>query len=247
MKKLGLLGKTLNYSFSKKYFQEKFEKEGVLDWVYDLYELDNITEFKQLLKNEPQLAGLNVTIPYKQEVLKYIHELDDEAAAIGAINTIKFIEDGKLKGYNTDVVGFEKSLTPFLGAVKDQDLHALILGTGGASKAILFVLHKLNIKSTCVSRSASRGITYDQLDKQVVSKHKLIINCTPLGTYPEVDQAPPLPYTYLTDKHFLYDLVYNPEKTLFLKRGAAQGARTINGIPMLTLQAEASWKIWNEA
>ena len=198
-----------------------------------------------MIKNNPNLKGLNVTIPYKQEVLKYIHELDEEAAQIGAINTIRFGADGRLKGYNTDVVGFEKSLVPFLGAAIDQNLHALILGTGGASKAILYVLNKLRIKSTYVSRSANRGIAYEQLDEQAVSQHRLIINCTPLGTYPDVDQAPPFPYSYLTEKHFLYDLVYNPEKTLFLKRGEERGAKTINGIPMLALQAEASWKIWN--
>jgi len=210
MKKLGLIGKTLHYSFSKKYFSDKFEKEDIHDYKYE-----------------------------------YIHELDAEAAAIGAINTIKFTKDGKLKGYNTDVIGFEKSLVPFLGAAKDQDLQALILGTGGASKAILFALQKLNIKSTYVSRSAKKGITYDQLDEQMMSDHKLIINCTPLGTYPDVDQAPPLPYAFLTKEHFLYDLVYNPEKTLFLKQGEAHGAKTINGIPMLVFQAEASWEIWN--
>jgi len=245
MKKLGLIGKTLNYSFSKKYFKEKFEQEDILGWEYDLYPLETIGHFKQLLENESELAGLNVTIPYKQKVLKYIHDLDEEAAQIGAINTIKFGADGRLKGYNTDTVGFEKSLVPFLGTAINENLHALILGTGGASKAILFVLNKLQIKNTYVSRSADRGSTYEQLDEQAVSQHRLIINCTPLGTYPDVDQAPPFPYSYLTEKHFLYDLVYNPEKTLFLKLGEKRGAKTINGIPMLALQAEASWKIWN--
>jgi shikimate dehydrogenase len=246
MKKLGLIGETLHHSFSKKYFREKFEKEEILDWVYDLYELENIGKFEQLLENEPLLVGLNVTSPYKQEVLKYIHELDDEAAAIGAINTIKFTTNGTLKGYNTDAIGFENSLIPFLGKAKLQDIKALILGTGGASKAILFVLNKLGIQSSYVSRSATKGLTYQQLDKQIVSQYKLIINCTPLGTFPLVDAAPPIPYELLTAQHFLYDLVYNPKKTLFLKRGEQQGAKTINGISMLALQAEASWNIWNK-
>lgn len=245
MKKLGLIGKTLTYSFSKKYFAEKFSSLNIEDWEYELYPLENIELLPRLLKDHPDLVGLNVTIPYKKEVLKYIHELDEEAIEIGAINTI-LIQGEKLIGANTDVYGFKNSLLPFIGT-KIETLQALVLGTGGAAQAIHYVLDTLNIKSKSVSRQHEKGITYDKLDKKIVREHKLIVNCTPLGTHPNVDQAPPFPYHYLTRQHFLYDLVYNPPKTLFLQRGMDHGAKTINGVSMLELQAEASWDIWNKA
>lgn len=240
MKTFGLIGKTLHYSFSKNYFTEKFLKEGIKNCSYHLFELETIEKFCSFLDKQ-ELHGLNVTIPYKESIIPYLEELDPEAAKIGAVNTIKF-EDGYLKGYNTDVIGFRDSLLHKLNGRKIE--HALILGTGGASKAIQFALEKLAIQSTIVSRSKG-DIHYKELDEMCLESHQLIINCTPLGTFPSVDECPPIPYQYLTAKHLLYDLVYNPEKSLFLKRGEASNAEIINGLPMLIGQAEASWKIWN--
>ncbi len=246
MKKLGLIGNPLTHSFSEKYFAEKFVKMGTQDWVYKLFPLPTIDKLPSLLASEPDLVGLNITIPYKQQALKYIHELDNEAAKIGAINTISIGQDGRLKGSNTDVIGFENTLVPFIGK-QIEGIRALILGSGGAAKAIQYVLAKNDIPYTVVSRKASRGVQYEDVDETMLQDNRLIINCTPVGTYPNEEQSPPIPYEYLGAKHFLYDLVYNPKKTLFLQQGSQRGAKTINGYGMLEMQAEAAWEIWNKS
>ncbi len=242
MKLYGLIGKTLIYSFSKEYFTKKFEAESIKDSEYGLFELDHIYQFSALISTHT-FSGLNVTIPYKESVIPFLDELDEYAREIGAVNTISF-DGSQLKGYNTDIIGFEESILKLIG---DQDIEfALVLGTGGASKAIQFVLHKLCIKPTIASRT-SGDIAYSEINKELLEKHKLIINCTPLGTYPDVDKCPDIPYKYLSEKHLLFDLVYNPEKTLFLKHGEEAGCKIMNGLPMLKGQAEAAWKIWNNS
>jgi len=245
MNRLGLIGERLDYSFSKEYFTDKFKKEKIAGWRYDLFPIPSIDSIPELLE-EPGLIGLNVTIPYKQEILKYIHTLDPTAAAIGAVNTLTVSNNGQeIKGYNTDVIGFRDSLLEFVGMDKIKDLKALVLGTGGASKAITYVLNNLDIPYQMVSRSAYKGLTYDVLDQSIISDNHLIINSTPLGTYPNINDCPMLPYEAITESHFLYDLVYNPQKSLFLRRGETNGAAILNGKNMLILQAEAAWNIWN--
>ena len=245
MKHFGLIGLPLIHSFSKIFFTEKFERENI-DAQYDLYELKNMTDFSLLIE-QTEFSGINVTIPYKQKVIEYLDELDETAREIGAVNVIKFIRSGKnlmLKGYNSDAIGFENSIKPFLQPFHKQ---ALILGTGGASKAIDYVLHKNGIKTTFVSRTKrENGLTYKQLTKEILEENLIIINTTPVGTYPHSDEWPEIPYEYLLEKHFLYDLVYNPAETMFLKKGKEQGAQGINGEQMLVGQALASWEIWNE-
>lgn len=244
MQKFGLIGKTLKHSFSKNFFTEKFERENI-DAQYDFYELTTIDEFA-LIKEDASLCGLNVTIPYKEQIFKFLDEVDETALAIGAVNTIKFIRDnGKLtlKGYNTDIIGFTDSLKPLL---KPCHRKALILGTGGASKAVFRALLNLGITPTYVSRSRREEmLSYDDLNEAVMADYLLIINCSPVGMFPNVDAAPNIPYQFLTQDHCLYDLVYNPIKTLFCKKGEEQGAVTKNGLEMLHGQAIASWKIWN--
>ena len=245
MKKFGLIGLPLIHSFSKKFFTEKFEMENI-DAQYELYELQDISEFSALVETD-NLCGLNVTIPYKEKVMDFLDELDETAARIGAVNVIKFIrQDGtlKLKGYNSDTIGFEKSLTPLL---KPHHKKALILGTGGASKAIDFTLRKLGIEPTFVSRTAQPGmLTYYQLNEEVIKHHQLIINASPVGTYPHYNECPDIPYQFLTANHLLYDVVYNPAETVFLKNGKEMGTQTLNGESMLVEQAVASWEIWNK-
>ncbi len=242
MPKLGLIGFPLSHSFSPSYFKEKFEKGKILNWEYKAYPLETIDDLNPLLKNDPQLIGLNVTIPYKEKVIPFLDDIDEAAAAIGAVNTILKIK-GKLKGFNTDIYGFKKSLVDFLGNKKVNK--ALILGTGGAAKAVEYVLQELEIESKFVSRNQKDSMfTYEDIDPQLIKKYPLIINTTPLGTYPNVNDAPELPYAALTTQHFLYDLVYNPSKTLFLSKGELQGTKTINGLQMLHLQAEKAWEIW---
>jgi len=245
MRKFGLIGFPLGHSFSKKYFSEKFERESI-DALYDLYELPEIKAFETLIEIEG-LCGLNVTIPYKQQVMQYLDELDETAAEIGAVNVIKFIrKDGKLtlKGYNTDAIGFEEAIKPFL---KPYHTKALILGTGGASKAVDYVLKKNGLQTTFVSRSEiAGGYSYGQLSPGIINEYTVIVNASPVGTFPNVDACPAIPYELLTDKHLLYDLVYNPSETLFLKKGKEQGATILNGESMLTGQAIAAWKVWNE-
>ena len=245
MKQFGLIGFPLGHSFSKKFFTEKFERENI-DARYDLYELQDISEFVAL-KDMPEHSGLNVTIPYKEQVMPFLNELDETAAKIGAVNVIKFIRSqGKLvlKGYNSDAIGFENSLKPFI-----QPYHkkALILGTGGASKAIDYTLRKLGIETTYVSRTAKPDmLTYSQLTAEIMADYTVIVNASPVGTFPHSDECPDIPYQLLTDKHLLFDVVYNPAETLFLRKGKEQGAQGLNGEGMLIGQAIAAWEIWNE-
>ncbi|MDC6367507.1 MULTISPECIES: shikimate dehydrogenase [Flavobacteriaceae] len=237
----GLLGRNISYSFSEGYFAKKFEELELLDHSYENFDIPEIAHFEKVI-SENNLKGLNVTIPYKQQVIPYLDELDATAAKIGAVNTIKFTEKG-LKGYNTDAFGFKNSLEPLLEPYHDK---ALILGTGGASKAIRFVLDELGIANSYVSRTKKEGqFTYEDLDKNLIESHKLIINCTPLGTYPNIEEKPHLPYEHVGAKHFLYDLIYNPEKTVFLTLGEEKGASICNGLKMLQGQAEKAWEIWN--
>ena len=247
MKKFGLIGKTLSHSFSKKYFGDKFKKENITDAHYELYELAQSTDLLELIKNNKgTLKGLNVTIPYKQDVLPLLKEIDAAAEKIGAVNVLKIAENGDIKGYNSDYYGFKTSLEQFMG--KDiQNCKALILGTGGASRAVKQALIDLNITFQYVSRKSGQHIiSYDELTPNLIQEHKLIINSTPLGMYPNIQECPNIPYESLSDQHFLYDLVYNPEETLFMKKGRLKGSKAIHGLKMLILQAEKSWEIWNQ-
>lgn len=242
MKQFGLIGFPLSHSFSKGYFSKKFENEQITDAQYDIFPIEYIENFTQLCNSTPNLVGLNVTIPHKQNIIPFLDELDIEAKEVGAVNTIKFVNGRKI-GYNSDIYGFEMSLKPLL--TKEHDF-ALILGTGGASKAVEYVLNKLNIHFQYVSRKASqKAISYDEVDETLMQKAKLIINTSPVGMYPNINDAPQLPYQFVTNKHLLYDLVYNPEETLFLQKGKEKGAIVKNGLEMLHLQAERSWAIWN--
>ncbi|HET8858599.1 shikimate dehydrogenase [Marivirga sp.] len=243
MKTYGLIGYPLDHSFSGKYFGEKFEKENIQNCEYRLFPLENIQGFVNLEKQK--IAGLNVTIPYKEQIIPYLDELDSHAKAIGAVNVIQFI-NGKTKGYNSDYYGFKDSLSHFLP--KDFKSKALILGTGGASKAIKQVLTDLSIPFKIVSRKVAFDFTYEELNAkpEIIQDFQLIINTTPLGTYPKVEEKPDLPYEALTENHYFYDLVYNPSETAFMKAGATNGAKTINGLEMLVGQAEKSWEIWNK-
>jgi shikimate dehydrogenase len=241
LKKYGLIGYPLTHSFSKGYFSEKFEKEGIENAVYDTYPLEKINDFIPLLRNNPSLVGLNVTIPYKEAVIPYLDELSAEAKIIGAVNTIKII-NGKKIGFNSDVVGFEESLLKHLKPIHNN---ALVLGTGGAAKAVWFVLEKLNIPYIKVSRTANENaIAYKDVSEDLIKNHLLIINTTPLGMSPNLETKPEIPYQALTRNHFLYDLVYNPPRTQFLEMGQKMGATIQNGLPMLHGQAERSWEIW---
>lgn len=240
----GLIGKKLGHSFSADFFNKKFADENI-DERYELLPIPSIKDLPLLLKNNPGLKGLNVTIPYKQEVIPFLTELSEEAKEIGAVNVIKIVNKGDLReliGYNSDSIGFEQSLKPLLRADISQ---ALILGTGGASKAVEYVLKKLGIKYKFVSRQLREGfLTYDQLDRSVISKNRLIVNTTPLGMFPDTDTCPPLPYQFINNSHLCYDLVYNPAETEFLKRCKNQGAEIKNGLEMLERQALAAWEIW---
>jgi len=248
MRQLGLIGYPLSHSFSKKYFSDKFEKEGIPDFNYELYPIERIEDLPKLLQNTPNLEGINVTIPYKQQVLPYLNELDEAAAKVGAVNTIK-IRDGKLKGYNTDIFGFERSLLELLSTagLPLPKMQALILGTGGAAKAVAYVLEKLGIFYQLVSRKEQKDyLTYNSLTAAKFKDYRIVINTTPLGMSPNYQTCPDLPYDATTAHHFFYDLVYNPAETLFLKNGTQQGASVKNGLEMLILQAEKAWSIWNE-
>ena len=243
MRRFGLIGYPLTHSFSKKYFTEKFQREGIIDAVYELYPIKDIYELRDILKSNPDLQGLNVTIPYKQLVLRHLHSSANIPDGLRACNCIK-IEKGKAIGYNTDVIGFEKSFKPEL---KPFHKRALILGNGGATAAVALILDQLNIAYKIVSRKIHNGssLTYDDLDSSILQAHTVIINTTPLGMYPDVDSAPSIPYQFLSPRHYLFDLIYNPTKTSFLKKGEEQGANIKNGLEMLELQAEESWRIWN--
>lgn len=245
MKKFGLIGYPLTHSFSKKYFAEKFQKEGISDCEYELYELATIDMFPELINDlSDELIGLNVTIPHKEVVIPFLDEIDPAAKAIGAVNVIKRLENGKLKGFNSDYYGFKNSLEEFLGTAKD--VKALVLGTGGASKAVKKALEDIGLEYVVVSRNKGEStIDYSQV-LEYIDEYKLIINSTPLGTYPQVDSCPDLPYNKIGEGYFLYDLVYNPELTQFMERGMKNGAKAVNGLQMLVGQAEKAWEIWNE-
>jgi shikimate dehydrogenase len=245
MKTYGLIGFPLSHSFSKGFFQEKFEKENITGCRYENFPIPGISQFTALLEQYPALNGLNVTIPYKEAVIPFLDGLSKAAAQIGAVNCIH-IKNGKKKGYNTDVIGFTQSLQPLL---QPYHTRALVLGTGGAAKAVMYALQELGIGYTVVSRQVGPtdgSMPYYLLDQAIMKQHTLIINTTPLGMYPKTDSYPDIPYQHIGSRHLLYDLVYNPAETLFLQKGAAQGAVTKNGHEMLILQAEASWQIWNQ-
>ena len=241
MKQYGLIGKTLDHSFSKSYFENKFITQHIQNASYSNFPLESIDEFKSLIKKKT-FSGLNITIPYKTSIIPFLDELSEEAKSIGAVNTIHFKND-KLIGYNTDYIGFLNAIKPFLKNTMEQ---ALILGTGGASKAVVFALKKIGIKCSCVSRLPNeQQWNYDQLNDLILKHHLLIVNTTPLGTIPNINECPNIPYQYITEKHLLVDLVYNPEETLFLKKGRKNLANILNGKSMLIHQAEEAWKIWN--
>ncbi len=242
MRLFGLIGYPLAQSFSKKYFEEKFQKEGLMDCRFENFSIESIIEFPRLLTDNPALEGLAVTIPYKKQVLRFLDSEEAIPVGLRACNCIR-IKDGKLYGYNTDYIGFEKSLVPLL---QPQHTKALVLGSGGAAEAVVFVLQRLGIDSTVVSRRLYNGslLAYDDLTEQTVKEYTLIINTTPLGMYPKTDECPAIPYNAITGKHLLYDLIYNPEKTLFLQKGEERGAAIKNGYEMLVLQAEENWKVW---
>jgi len=246
MDKYGLIGYPLEHSFSRNYFNEKFRNERI-DAEYDNFEIPSIENLKEVLETTPNLRGLNVTIPYKEEVIRYLDELSAEARAIGAVNVIRVTHKGSktvLKGFNSDVIGFTRSIESML-----EPLHrkALILGTGGAAKAVDYGLKSLGLGTLFVSRTARPGvITYNDVTPDLIRSHKVIVHCTPLGMYPHVDSCPPLPYEAMDSHTLLYDLLYNPDETLFMQKGRQQGAITKNGLEMLLLQAFASWEMWQE-
>lgn len=243
MPEFGLIGKNISYSFSKEYFTRKFEKKD-LKFSYENFDIQDISDFPDILTSHPELIGLNVTIPYKEMVIPYLNRISKKAEKIGAVNTIKIARDGRLTGYNTDYYGFRKSIKPHL---KDYHKNALILGTGGASKAIAFALNRLNISFDYVSRNenVNSKFLYSDLTDAIISSYSIIINCTPVGTYPEVNACPDIPFNSISEKHILYDLIYNPPLTKFLACGEMGGATVINGSEMLKWQAEKAWEIWN--
>ncbi len=241
----GLIGLTVSHSFSKSYFDEKFFREGLRDHHYELFPLNSIKEIDDLIRNTKGLTGLNVTIPYKEQVIEYLDEVDPAAKKIGAVNVIK-IQNGKRKGFNTDMDAFYETIEKWLP--KDKSFKALILGTGGSSKSVQEALIKLSIPYKLVSREASRGnYTYKDLEKQpkIIKESNLIINTTPLGMHPNTNTMPPIDYEHLTPDHYVYDLIYNPARTMFLQKAEMRGATVKNGLEMLHVQAEKSWKIWN--
>lgn len=246
MDKYGLIGYPLGHSFSISYFNEKFQNEGI-DAQYMNFEIPSIEDLPEVVDSNPELRGLNVTIPYKEKVISYLDKISPEARAIGAVNVIKITHKGKdtiLKGYNSDVIGFTKSIEPLIEKCHKK---ALILGTGGASKAVNYGLKSLGLETLFVSRYERPGtIRYEDVTADVVKEYNVIVNCTPLGMYPHVDSCPPLPYEAMDSHNLLYDLIYNPDKTLFMRRGEQYGATVKNGLEMLLLQAFASWEFWND-
>ncbi|WP_367752120.1 shikimate dehydrogenase [Flavobacterium sp. WC2430] len=244
-KRFGLLGKNISYSFSKGYFTEKFETEHFVGYTYENFDIPEIEGFTTIIKeNHQEINGMNVTIPYKEVVMPYLDKLSKKAALIGAVNTIKFTKKGKLKGYNTDYYGFKKSLKPLL---QPHHKKALILGTGGASKGVAYALDELGIRYDFVSRTSNENaIGYDQIDSKTFEEYQIIINSSPVGTSPNIEAAPLLPYEFFSPKHIAFDLIYNPAETTFLKKAKAQGAQIKNGLDMLIFQAEKAWKIWNK-
>lgn len=244
MRRFGLIGRPLSHSASAAYFAAKFEREGIADCAYALYELPSIEALPRLLEEVPELEGFNVTIPYKREMLRFVDDLSFDARQIGAVNCVRREADGRLTGHNTDIAGLRVSLDELLGA--EEPGQALVLGTGGASQAVQYALAERSIPFAIVSRDAAKGdYTYDNLPCDVVEQSRLIVNATPVGTYPAVGEAPRIPYAYLTPEHRLLDLVYNPPLTQFLDYGRQRGARIMNGEKMFRAQAEAAWRVWN--
>lgn len=246
MDKYGLIGYPLGHSLSKSYFNEKFQNEGI-DAIYENYEISDIKMLLEIIDTNPELKGLNVTIPYKEKVIKYLNALSDEAKAIGAVNVIRVTHKGNktiLKGFNSDVIGFTRSIEALL---EPRQRKALILGTGGASKAINYGLRSLGLETLFVSRTKKPNcITYEDVTPELIQEYNVIVNCTPVGMYPHADECPKLPYEAMDSHTLLYDLIYNPDETLFLKKGKEKGATIVNGLEMLLLQAFASWEIWND-
>lgn len=252
-KSYGLVGKNIAYSFSKKYFTEKFSAEHFTNCEYQNFDIETIEKFPEILQNNPNLRGLNVTIPYKETVIPFLDQMSDKALKIGAVNVIRFKKNRILKGYNSDWYGFKKSLQPLL---QSHHKNALILGTGGSAKAVAFALEDLDIHYTFVSRDASdtsnnelakhKKIDYNRINATTFDNFQIVINCTPLGTSPNIKDCPDIPYEYFTDKHIAFDLIYNPEETQFLKKAKKKGAITKNGQEMLIFQAEKAWEIWNK-
>ena len=241
---LGLIGYPLIHSFSKQYFAEKFEKEGITDYVYRNFELDDIKRFPELLKMYPDIVGLNVTIPYKEKILDFVDKLSPEVAAIGAANTLIIHPvTKKITAHNTDIYGFKQSLLPFL---KPEHRKALILGTGGAAKAVAYTLQQLNIDAVMVSRQPKNAtqLSYTDLNEKNVKSHLLVVNTTPLGQFPDIEKSPAFPYDFITNRHLFYDLIYNPSKTSFMRYAENKGAIVCNGLNMLQLQANKAWEIW---
>ena len=243
-RKYGLLGKSIGYSFSEKYFTDKFKEEKRFNCKYENYDINSIKEFKKIISNFPRPNGLNVTIPYKKSVIKFLDDLSEEAAEINAVNTIVFDSSGKIIGHNTDHIGFKKAL---FEKIHSKPKKALILGSGGASNAIAYVMNKIKCEFHIVSRKPiNNQLSYKSLSKELISEVDLIINTTPVGTYPKIDESPSFPYDYLNSTHFLFDLIYNPEETQFLKEGKLRNTQTCNGYNMLVYQAEESWSLWNK-
>lgn len=239
MRQLGLIGKSLSHSFSKNYFEEKFHREQISDVSYSLFELADIEHLTDFIRQHPDLVGFNVTIPYKQAIIPYLDELSEEAEAVHAVNAVLIKRIGNqisTKGFNTDIFGFQKSLERM-----SLPNRALVLGTGGAAAAVTYVLEQQGCACTAVSRNPERGLPYSALTPDIIAHHKLIVNCTPLGTYPNINEKPDIPYEGISGEHFLYDLVYNPPETAFLREGSMRGAKTMNGLAMLHAQAEAAW------
>ncbi len=249
MKQYGIIGYPLSHSFSKDYFTEKFRKENLVDCRFEIFEIENEGRFKSIISENPELRGLSITIPYKRSIMSFLDSIDADAKKIDAVNCVKVDQKGDKKtltGYNTDVYGFEHSFTPLL---KPHNKKALILGSGGASKAVVYVLEKLNIDYLIVTRSphGCKHIRYGVLHEELMREHNIIINTTPLGMYPDINSFPDIPYEFITKDYLLFDLVYNPETTQFLKKGKENGATTKNGLEMLHLQAEKAWEIWNNS
>ena len=242
-KSYGLIGRNIAYSFSRGYFKQKFETENLHDCSYENFDLKQIEELKNVFAQN-NICGLNVTTPYKREVIPFLDRLSPAAEEMNAVNTIKFHQDGSISGHNTDVYGFEKSLLEIINKTPKK---ALILGTGGAASAVAYVMRKLEIEFSYISRRVGENsINYEAVDETVINEHQLIINASPVGTFPNIDQAPDLPYTFLSLDHVLYDLIYNPPETRFLKEGKTRGCKILNGQKMLVYQAEKSWDIWNQ-
>ena len=243
-KRFGLLGRNISYSFSKGHFTNKFNKKKYEGYTYENFDIEEINVLPEIIKNTAHLKGLNVTIPYKEEVIPFLDKLSKKAKKIGAVNTIKVSKKGKLKGYNTDYFGFLKSLKPLL---QPHHKKALILGTGGASKGVAFALEELGIEYIFVSRKASENaIDYSQINAEIFQEYQIIINSTPIGTSPNIEACPDIPYELFSKQHIAYDLIYNPAETQFLKNAATHGAQIKNGLDMLVFQAEKAWEIWNK-